>query len=457
MVATTAKQDHKKRKSYAVDVGTAEQDSNVQEDCATEKRTKKPRQKDHQLNIYSKENMPEGNLSIEFMTEECEGNWGVLYKGIVRLCNGQDEMEIATMEAWKIRTERLPADYLHEALDSLSSQLDQLADELFDWDGEIRKNIYNEIGDGMEIWQTSAFLFIDQITVMPEYRGLDLGLLLLDEACKWINDQMSLTLLMAVPFDREYDRDGTLYKCTREEGKAKLEKYYRRLGFRRIGKSFLGRWNGFIMPDLHVVSPHLYRNRPETSIPSNFNFVYDVDQAKGKEKPRNLSMKIGMKHNLTTRGSQYRIFTGKLKTWSYDEYGEEDTTIGQMRCIKLPLMSTPDTGFLFTHYSCDIKKFDTDLADVGILYIDYVHLQARYRGVGLGLAIIDKVCDVLEDPCFSSVGSHCTIFKASVSQPRLRLYLERIGFEPLNDHFVYRNGFHYSGRRPAYQEFDFLL
>ena len=118
----------------------------------------------------------------------------------------------------------------------------------------------NECGDGDEICQGDA-VYIDSLHVYKEYRGLGLGLFLIDAAVNVINSQMSLTLINPSPlqhFDFHDDSHPNDYhiKGSYAQDRNKLIKYYSKLGFKKIG-NMLGVWNGYVLPDLITAEPKL--------------------------------------------------------------------------------------------------------------------------------------------------------------------------------------------------------
>jgi hypothetical protein len=141
----------------------------------------------------------------------------------------------------------------------------------------------NEVGGNEEITQ-GDILYIDEIFVEESFRGLGLGLFLLDHADHVINSNNSLCLL--IPYPLQYDgRSGqrhpwdvwtgddaamppdllaakNSFYAEFEPAKEKLRKLYALLGFKTLnhGKNnFMGRWNGYRSPSIKKVCPHLYK------------------------------------------------------------------------------------------------------------------------------------------------------------------------------------------------------
>jgi len=126
---------------------------------------------------------------------------------------------------------------------------------LFDSDYYVRDHVVCEVGPYDEIGVCSI-LFIDSIKIFEKFQGLGLGLYLVDEACRKINDHMSLTALCPSPLSRDY----TTFQES-EKGMVKLRKYFALLNFKPLGDNFLARWSESSESpalDLDKVCPHLY-------------------------------------------------------------------------------------------------------------------------------------------------------------------------------------------------------
>ena len=61
----------------------------------------------------------------------------------------------------------------------------------------------NEVGTGWEISQGEC-VYVEDIKVDEKFRGLGLGLFMLDQVDKVVNDRMSLLLLM--PYPSQYNQ-----------------------------------------------------------------------------------------------------------------------------------------------------------------------------------------------------------------------------------------------------------
>ncbi|GMI36664.1 hypothetical protein TrCOL_g9964 [Triparma columacea] len=116
----------------------------------------------------------------------------------------------------------------------------------------------NEVGDKWEITQ-GDILYVSKVKVKEEYRGMGLGLFLLDAADKQLNSYMSLTLL--VPFPLVYDENRRMDRSNLKADMKRLAAYYGRLGFGSLGwpessgSWFVARWNGYNKPKIETVCP----------------------------------------------------------------------------------------------------------------------------------------------------------------------------------------------------------
>lgn len=130
-------------------------------------------------------------------------------------------------------------------------------------EGSIPKTLVNEVGDGCEITQGET-VYIEKLVVRKEFRGHGLGLFMLDAAANVINGHMSLTLINPFPlqYENESFRNGSRPQDypvvgSIEDDRRKLEAYYRKLGFKKLGGKMLGMWNGYSQPELLNAAPSL--------------------------------------------------------------------------------------------------------------------------------------------------------------------------------------------------------
>ena len=121
--------------------------------------------------------------------------------------------------------------------------------------GDIKNSVRCDVGERGEICQGTK-LYISKAIVKPEFRGLGLGLYMIDEACRKINDGMSLTIICPSPLDE----DGRPLGCGREQSGAikKLRGHYSKLGFADLGDNSMARWNGYRSLNLRHVCPYVW-------------------------------------------------------------------------------------------------------------------------------------------------------------------------------------------------------
>ena len=146
---------------------------------------------------------------------------------------------------------------LYYTCDAISSELERVAHLLTaNWDKTDSKFV-NDAGDKWEITQ-GDILYVSTLKVKEEYRGMGLGLFLLDAADRQINSHMSLTLL--IPFPLVYEESGVDRSNLKADMK-RLAAYYKRLGFGSLGwpesagSLFVARWNGYTSPRIETVCP----------------------------------------------------------------------------------------------------------------------------------------------------------------------------------------------------------
>lgn len=123
----------------------------------------------------------------------------------------------------------------------------------------VEKNNNNDAGDNMEITE-GAVLYVERVTINQEFKGLGLGLFLVDMADSILNDHMSLCLLMPYPLQYlKHEMDSKSPQFTIDQDK--IKKYWMRLGFDVIIKDdldFLERWNGYGLPSIKSICSHLF-------------------------------------------------------------------------------------------------------------------------------------------------------------------------------------------------------
>ena len=116
----------------------------------------------------------------------------------------------------------------------------------------------NEVGDQWDILQ-GDILYVSKVKVKEEYRGMGLGLLLVEAADKQINSHESLTLL--IPFPLVYDENRGMDRSNLMADMGRLAAYFGRIGFgslgwpESVGSWFVARWNGYKTPNIKSVCP----------------------------------------------------------------------------------------------------------------------------------------------------------------------------------------------------------
>lgn len=142
--------------------------------------------------------------------------------------------KIGTIEIIKIDRRLDPQDYAC-AFDGMSATLTAFAG-LFDAEtGMMLPGVRNHVGN---LWSgRGTILCVRDIQLDPQFRGLGLGLYMVDEACRKIDSSDTLGLVMALD--------------------PRLRAYFGLLGFQPLGDAFLARWSGYVMPSVTQVCPHL--------------------------------------------------------------------------------------------------------------------------------------------------------------------------------------------------------
>lgn len=164
---------------------------------------------------------------------------------------GGEERKVGTIMMYKIGKEVDPKDYF-TVFDNWcpGRQIQEFANMFGRKNGSFHDEVDNEVGKPCEIFQCSK-LYIEHVEVVKEFRGLGLGLYMVDEACRKINNPFGLTVLSPNP--RIY-----LSWVTEEEGILKLRRHFDFLGFQPLGEYLIARWKGSELPDLQAICPHLY-------------------------------------------------------------------------------------------------------------------------------------------------------------------------------------------------------
>lgn len=202
-----------------------------------------------------------GSFSVSWSMQSSLDNRSSLEDGAIDFWRGdllwsdasvQDKI-IGGIDCVKIGSGDLsPTDYPY-VFDCHSADLATFS-RVFDEYGDIPTDVRNEVGEGTEISQGTK-LYVDRVEVDEEFRGLGLGLYLVDEADLKINDVMSLIVLCPAPLNR---RGIDMSEAERKTAVQKLRTYYRLLNFAPLGDVFVARWNGYISPRLINVCSHLF-------------------------------------------------------------------------------------------------------------------------------------------------------------------------------------------------------
>jgi len=124
---------------------------------------------------------------------------------------------------------------------------------VFDDAGYIEEGVKNDVGGRHEIAVGGTMIYINHVKVKEDFRGLGLGLYMVDEACRKINGRMSLTILRPAPIS-----SSGLAPKERKRAIRKLRAYYGLLDFRALGEDYIARWNGYESASLQTVCPHLF-------------------------------------------------------------------------------------------------------------------------------------------------------------------------------------------------------
>ena len=201
----------------------------------------------------------------------------------------EDEISAGYIKCYQIHLHNIGSQ-VFDVLDPVSDALSKVAliiEQLDSWrcpsndDEEIlhklathgldRANFVNEVcGDlGLE----GNVNYVDEMYVDERFRGVGLGLFMLDAVTSTLAGQMGLTLITPFPLQflnqpfRFDPNDGSMRalppdRAEFEQAKEKLSEHYGLLGFRSIGFPdrfmMLGHWNGLAHPRIKEVCPHLY-------------------------------------------------------------------------------------------------------------------------------------------------------------------------------------------------------
>lgn len=175
-------------------------------------------------------------------------------------CGPDGSKTVGFIDCIKIASDVSSEEYSY-VFDCHSADLLELS-RLFDEDGELREEVRNDVGGHITISESTT-LYIDHVQIDKEFRGLGLGLFLVDEADRKINDDQALVVLSPVPMDSTRDSEEE-EPMSADEAKAavqKLRKYFQLLGFQALGEKFAGRYSAprdYEYPRLEAVCSHLF-------------------------------------------------------------------------------------------------------------------------------------------------------------------------------------------------------
>lgn len=216
------------------------------------------------------------------------------YKGALMLCRplGNEDQkdineEIGCINCYLIHTHNIGnfGSNLWKTLDSVSEELSSVGYILkrlkdFEEDSSDEENVsqksatpgifeepfVNDVGDGDEI-TIGNIAYVSEMQVNERFRGLGLGLFMLDAVVRVINGPMSLTLISPSPLQNLFPSDSNAPRNDNEikDASQKLRTHFSRLGFADIGFPgdglLMGRWSGDVQPRLRDVCPHLFEYR----------------------------------------------------------------------------------------------------------------------------------------------------------------------------------------------------
>jgi hypothetical protein len=138
-------------------------------------------------------------------------------------------------------------------LRSLSDVHAELADVLSKIEAD-DSSLICDVGPLWEICQYD-YLFIQSITIHPDYRGLGLGLFAADISRKVLGSSMSLTLMKPVPFPLPEDSNQEQIESSTNRLKNHFSNFLR---LSRVG-GMIGSWSGYQTSHFVNTCPHLFK------------------------------------------------------------------------------------------------------------------------------------------------------------------------------------------------------
>ncbi|MCW8908008.1 MAG: GNAT family N-acetyltransferase [Sedimenticola sp.] len=116
-------------------------------------------------------------------------------------------------------------------LDSVCPELSEFSNTAF---GDNGCYYLQEMADGtLEKQQCSGLVYINEISVEPDYRGRQIGTELMSKIGQLVDVEDSIIALKAFPLSEEYGRK------VPEESVERVKRFYERLGFTHIGGEFM--------------------------------------------------------------------------------------------------------------------------------------------------------------------------------------------------------------------------
>jgi hypothetical protein len=182
------------------------------------------------------------------------------YTGLIRCTRDRDGrvFKVGKVKAYRIHA-GLAADHgesLFDACDCHSQQMHDLYAALFDPKQEDLKEAVRDQFDGVE----ADVLVLDYVLLAPRWRGLKLGLLAARKVIDLLGGGCGLTVADIAPLDPDAGEflkvpPGWISRHAdeedRREGRRKLRRHFRRMGFERIkGTRFFGLSMARVLPTL---------------------------------------------------------------------------------------------------------------------------------------------------------------------------------------------------------------
>lgn len=153
-----------------------------------------------------------------------------------RLIEQEESIEIGRIEFSLFRLEEACANNvnLFAMMDGETHSSSDLFMTILEKDGLLKAAVQNAIGIESPLLFSINIMLIEDIRILPEWRGLDLSLVAI-ERLQWLYaNNYCLTTLKAFPIDAANDEPSDYYI---RNGQKKLMKHYAKIGMRRVGKT----------------------------------------------------------------------------------------------------------------------------------------------------------------------------------------------------------------------------